>query len=89
MIEADLKPGSWNRFCLLVDKSRKHFSLYFNDKIAYQADTYPSELDEGNLWVLGMEKAGEGEMPDLACDLIKYSFRSRLARNNVDLRCPD
>ena len=89
MIEADIKPGSWNRFCLLVNKNRPYFSLYFNDKIAYQADTYPRELDEGNLWVLGMEKAGEGEMLDLACDLIKYSFRSRLARNNVDLRCPD
>ena len=88
MIEADIKPGSWNRFCLLVNKNRPYFSLYFNDKIAYQADTYPRELDEGNLWVLGLEKAGEGEMPDLACDLhnkifISFSPRKKQCRPSV------
>ena len=60
-IDADLKPGSWNRFCLLVDKNMKHFSLYINDKTVYQANTYPRGLDEGNLWVLGLEKDGVGE----------------------------
>ena len=62
-IDADLKPGSWNRFCLLVDKTRRHFSLYFNDKTVYQTKTYtyPREIDQGNLWVLGFEKVGVGE----------------------------
>ena len=80
MIDADLKPGSWNRFCLLVDKNRKYFSLYFNDKIAYQADIYPKEFDQGNLWVLGLEKAGEGEMSDLASSLGNRAFREARGR---------
>ena len=61
LIDADLMPGGWNRFCMLANKKTKHFSLYFNDKIAYQANTYPRELDQGNLWVLGFDKDGEGE----------------------------
>ena len=67
LINADLKPGSWNRFCLLVNRENKHFSLYFNDKIAYEADTFPRELDQGNLWVLGLEKEGECEISRQVC----------------------
>ena len=77
-IDADLKPGSWNRFCLLVDKTIRHFSLYFNDKTVYQTNTYtyPREIDQGNLWVLGFEKVGVGEA-SWSVWKMKYLFHHR------------
>ena len=60
-IEADLMPGVWNRFCFLVSKSIKQFSLFINEKKVYSADGYPAEFDAGNLWLLGYYEQGEGE----------------------------
>ena len=53
-IDADLKPAVWHRFCFLVSKSRKDFSLIINDRTVFRAKQYPSELDQaGNLHLLG------------------------------------
>ena len=60
MIDADLKPGVWNRFCFLVSKS-KEFSVYINDRKVYSAIDYPAEFDGGNLWLLGYYEGGVGE----------------------------
>ena len=58
-INADLEPAIWNRFCFLVNKSGKRFSLYINDEMVYKADDYPAEFDAGNLWLLGSPNTGQ------------------------------
>ena len=53
-IDADLKPAVWHRFCFLVSKTRKDFSLFINDRMVFRANQYPSEFQQdGNLHLLG------------------------------------